>query len=515
MAAAPSLVSFEPGRYNEIPVIELLRAASRGWIGIDKRLIQSILDRGEAGMADVVAFSREPVREHRVFLDQVLIDLFHHSPQPGAIDFLIDAIRREPEDVDDTLVEALLPLGSRAVEALLKLYEELGEEAGSDVAFLLAGLRIRDPRVLALLLDRLEFDAADGAFCLGLYGDPAAKPALEKMLAELPESGDVPEEDTSDDNVELRREISHAIEALDAPETPYAPERFDILSEYPKQDIPAFDVLTETERTELLASPDPAIRAEAAYSFFNTAVNPKVRDALLSMAKSDLDPLVRARAWEALSDAADQEPIRAAMLATLTDTSLPVEERGGAAVGLYGFADKPEVQRAIEALYEEGGGARAKALETMWRSLHKPYSKYFAQHLDDENPAIVHQALRGAGYFRLTGYADKIAKRLDSDDFRDDALFAYTLALPGETTRGRARGILRKIDSITHLSPAETRLVMFAIDERLRLHSLAPVFESDSEPEPEAPPQASSATPGRNDPCPCGSGKKYKKCHGK
>jgi uncharacterized protein len=22
------------------------------------------------------------------------------------------------------------------------------------------------------------------------------------------------------------------------------------------------------------------------------------------------------------------------------------------------------------------------------------------------------------------------------------------------------------------------------------------------------------ATPGRNDPCPCGSGKKYKKCHG-
>jgi len=22
------------------------------------------------------------------------------------------------------------------------------------------------------------------------------------------------------------------------------------------------------------------------------------------------------------------------------------------------------------------------------------------------------------------------------------------------------------------------------------------------------------ATPGRNDPCPCGSGKKFKKCHG-
>ncbi len=515
MAAVPSIASFEPGRYNEIPVIELLRAASRGWIGIDKRLVQSILDRGEAGMADVAAFSREPVRDHPIFLDQLLIDLFHHSPNPGAIDFLIDAIRRGPEDVDDTLIQALLPLGSHAADALLKLYEELGEEAGSDIAFLLAGLRIRDPRVLALLLDRLEFDAADGAFCLGLYGDPAAKPALEKLLAELPEPGDVSEEDASDDNVELRREIDHAIESLDAPETPYAPEPFDILAEYPKQDLPAFDVLTEPERTELLSSPDAAIRAEAAYSFFNLAVSPKVRDALLAIAKSDPEPLARARAWEALSDAADQEPIRAAMLATLTNPSLPAEERGGAAVGLYSFADKPEVQRAIEALYEEGGDARAKALEAMWRSLYKPYSKYFGQHLDDENPAIVHQALRGAGYFRLTGYTEKLATRLDSDDFRDDALFAYTLALPGETTRGRARGILRKIDSVTHLSRSETRLVMFAIDERLRLHGLAPVFESDAEPEPEPSPQPSSAAPGRNDPCPCGSGKKYKKCHGK
>jgi SEC-C motif-containing protein len=28
------------------------------------------------------------------------------------------------------------------------------------------------------------------------------------------------------------------------------------------------------------------------------------------------------------------------------------------------------------------------------------------------------------------------------------------------------------------------------------------------------PPSRRSAAPGRNDPCPCGSGKKYKKCHG-
>src|SRR5580704_15232541 len=139
-------------------------------------------------MADVLAFSREPlsgktVQDARVDLDPLLIDLFRYSPHPEAVDFFMDAIRRQPEDVDDNLIQALLPLGETAVEGLLKLYEELGEEQGSDVAFLLAGLRIRDPQVLAILLDRLEYDAADGAFCLGLYGDSAAKPALEKMLA--------------------------------------------------------------------------------------------------------------------------------------------------------------------------------------------------------------------------------------------------------------------------------------------------------------------------------------------
>jgi hypothetical protein len=157
----------------------------------------------------------------------------------------------------------------------------------------------------------------------------------------------------------------------------------------------------------------------------------------------------------------------------------------------------------------------------MWRSLYKPYAKYFGPHLDDKNVAILTQALRGAGYFRLTRYADKIAtyfeREGDLEDLRDDALFAYALAMPGETTRGRAQGMLRKIDSLTHLDSGETRLVMFAIDERLRLVGLDPVFDNESEveeePEPEPPPPP--AKPGRNDPCPCGSGKKYKKCHGK
>jgi len=58
--------------------------------------------------------------------------------------------------------------------------------------------------------------------------------------------------------------------------------------------------------------------------------------------------------------------------------------------------------------------------------------------------------------------------------------------------------------------------VMFALDERLRLAGLDPVFAADASEEPEEPQQQPepAGKPGRNDPCPCGSGKKYKKCHG-
>jgi len=368
--------------------------------------------------------------------------------------------------------------------------------------------------VLALLLDRLEYDAGDGAFLLGLYGDQAARPALEKMLAEIPA-----------DDGELRLEIERSIELLDSPEPKYEPEPFDILKEYPKTELPAFDLLPDSERIEMLGSEDPLIRAGAAHSFFNEDLDPKTRDQLLEMATSDTDLKVRVQAWESLSGASEQAPIQTALIAALTDESKPVEERGAAAVGLYAFADKDEARRGIEALYELGGHARAKALEAMWRSLWEPFAKYFAPHLEDtEEISILRQALRGAGYFRLTKQAEKIASYFDRegalDTLRDDALFAYALAMPGETTRGRIRGMLRKIDALADLDQAETDLVMFALDERLRLNGLAPVFQEEEVASSEEPVASMVEAPaaekkvGRNDPCPCGSGKKFKKCCG-
>jgi len=271
----------------------------------------------------------------------------------------------------------------------------------------------------------------------------------------------------------------------------------------------------------MLGSPDAEVRAQAAHSFFNQELDPKARGALLAVARSDADAKARGEAWASLADATEDAGIRGEMLAVLSDPARDVYERGGAAVGLYGVADREDVHPAIEKLYEEGGHARAKALEAMWRSLWPHYSKFFAAHIEDSDAAIARQALRGAGYFQLTRSIDKIAAYFDrdddEDDLREDALFAYAMAMPGQTTRGRIRGMLRKIDDLAQLKPEEADLVMFALDERLRLHGLEPVFQDDASGEEEVeapPPPAAAAKTGRNDPCPCGSGKKYKKCHG-
>ena len=57
-----------------------------------------------------------------------------------------------------------------------------------------------------------------------------------------------------EDDLELRREFQFAIDQLDAPEPEYQPEERDILKEYPKTDIPAIDMMDESERIEMLTS---------------------------------------------------------------------------------------------------------------------------------------------------------------------------------------------------------------------------------------------------------------------
>jgi hypothetical protein len=125
---------------------------------------------------------------------------------------------------------------------------------------------------------------------------------------------------------------------------------------------------------------------------------------------------------------------------------------------------------------------------------------------------VKRQAIWGIGYLGIYASAERLPSFFDDEDYRADALFAYALAGRHEITRAHIRGFLRKIeDRAAGLSEGETELVQLALDERLVLHGHAPVFFPDAEPTEELVPAGKA---GRNDPCPCGSGKKHKKCCG-
>jgi hypothetical protein len=152
----------------------------------------------------------------------------------------------------------------------------------------------------------------------------------------------------------------------------------------------------------------------------------------------------------------------------------------------------------------------------MARSLDRRFASYPARHLDDPDPEIKRQAIWGVGYLGLSSQAPRLTPFFDDDEFRVDALFAYALCVPGDTSRGRVQTLMNKIETAAGgFQTGEEKLVEVALDQRLMLHGKKPVFSSDEydleseESEPVTPPK-----PGRNDPCPCGSGKKYKKCCG-
>ena len=495
-------ISLEPGQYANAPACDLLEAAAKGFIGLDCRLLHALVDHPARSLPDLLRFAMEKRQDDRVLLEEDLISIFRHLKTPEALPFFVELVRREPFDIPDELIEAFSLFPERSSELLLDLYRELGEKEGAEVAFLLASLRVRDPRILELLVSRLESDPADAAFCLGLHGDPAAKPELERLLASLDDAGEHAQW--------VRGSVENAIADIDLPEPRVEHPVFDIWEQYLDEAGPQFSILSEAERLEFLSSPSAEFRAGAAESFLDEELSEGAGDRLFETARRDQDADVRARAWEALAGAVDRPEIRESMLARLVSEEAPLEERCGALLGLAAEAGDPAVRRWITDFYGIPA-ARAKALEAMCRSLDRRFAPYFPPHLDDPDPQIRRRALWGVGYLAIQAEAGRIRAFFDDQEFREDALFAYTLAVPAEVSRGRARALLRKVNlDAAGLSPAEVELVQSAIDERLARLGLDPVFAREQEEEPE---QIEEEL-GRNDPCRCGSGKKYKKCCG-
>jgi hypothetical protein len=497
----------DPAHLAEVPAYRLLEAAAAGYIGIDHRLLHAMVDRPEQSVPDLVRFAGEDHQNDTVNLDEQLVDIFRHLRTPAAVPFLVEVARRDPLNIDDDVVEALVQFAAEAVDPVLTLLEELdnaGADAG-DVPFLLSQLRVRDPRILSALTARLEAGDPEAALLLDMYGDPAGVPALQAALAQLPE-----------ESIEAVR-IKAFIEDLSSPSAATEVEEpFDIWALYPKTDWPPLDVLDDEVRLEMLESGSSELRADVAAFYRSGEFTEKIAARLLEMAKSDPDLHVRGECWETLGEISNEPEIRRALLRVLSDAGTSVEEKGGAAVALAQQTDNAVVFQGIENLYSDPRG-RAKALKAMGRSFDKRFSAYPGKHLDDADGEIKRQAIWAVGFLNLQADAPRLTPFFDDDQFRSDALFAYALSVPGETSPGRIRSLLNKIDEAAGgFKPDEEELVEMALDQRLVLHGKKPVFsvEEDEGAGPDEE-QVVQKKIGRNDPCPCGSGKKYKKCCGK
>lgn len=452
----------------------VVEAASRGHLGLDHRFLHAILDRPAESLRAVTVFAGRDRSKDPVDIAPELIAFFRLWKAPEGIPFLVRYIDEDPENVPDEAMEALVDLGAPALEPLLTLYHKLDESESGEVAFILANLRIRDQRILDLLLQRMDYDLSDALLLLGMYGDPVAIEPIERTAASL-----------SENDAELKEEAADAVTVLktiaEGAAPPVIEESFDVWALYPERaDLPV-DVLDEDERTELLNHSSPDLRAVAANSFFNRELTEEQRKKLLDLVQTDPSDTVRARSWEALLDSTSDAAVLEAMLAALHKPDLSAEERGGLLVGLSAETDRNEVRAAIADLYKIPEG-RAKALEAMWRSIHPSFRNYFAKHINDPDLETRRGAVWGIGYYGIRSELDSLRKLFDDEDLRSDAIFAYALALPGEVSRGRIKSLLTRIEKDAHgLSEMEEELVKTALDERLMLAGKEPVFQQQED----------------------------------
>lgn len=461
----------DPNKLSDSSPADILEAAAQGHIGLDRRFLRALVDRRDEALPAVIEFAAKDRSEYVVDIDSELIDLIRVWRAVEGLPFLIEYIREEPTELPDAVVETIVEIGQPALEPLLNLYSETEESDRSEIAFILASLGIRDQRILDLLLKQAEFDVSDGAFSLSVYGDPGAKPFLEQKLAAA----------LTENEQKSVEQIKYAIDELSAERPPAELEQFDIFEGYPEEaDLP-MDLLDEDERFELLDHSLPHVRVMAAASFFNRELSPELRQALLKRAQTDESGEVRARAWEALTTAIEETDALDAMLAALRRTDLSPVERSGLLVGLSPEADRNEVRKAMVEAYKSPQ-TRAKALEAMWRSMHPSFREYFARHLEDSDRETRRSAVWGVGYYGLKSELDRIRNLFDDEELRSDALFAYALALPGDVSRGRMKGLLTRIEKdASGLSELEEDLVKAALDERLMLAGKEPFFMPQSD----------------------------------
>ena len=159
----------------------------------------------------------------------------------------------------------------------------------------------------------------------------------------------------------------------------------------------------------------------------------------------------------------------------------------------------------------------------MWHSGDRRFEKSIRQALDDGELEVRKQAVTAVGILGMVGQLGRLEQVFDDEDLRDAALYAYALAAPSASTPAHLRKLFRRIEDLAgSFSDEESLIVSKALDDRLEANGYEPIFfnqeaweqDEHAEEPAAAAPAAAPVKAGRNDPCPCGSGKKFKKCCG-
>jgi uncharacterized protein YecA (UPF0149 family) len=492
-----------PEEYAARTPRDLLEAAARGHVGIDQRWLRALVSRPGETAAAIAGFASGNREEDREQLTGDLIALVRQLRRPEALPFLLAQAEKYPEDIDYELVAAFRELGAAAVEPLLELCGRAEKESRPEFLFLLASLGVRDGRIRQLLIDYLAEDAVEAGHCLASYGDPSAAEAIRGAAAQAAEAW----QRTS---LEASAALLEAGGAKADEEEP-----FDLFAEYPEEADPRFDLLDEAEIEAFLASPEPDYRAIAIDELTHEGVPDRLTARLRQLAERDPSPEVRGRAWENLGEVARRDAsLREVMTARLRGEQYPLEERCGVLVALATIEREKKAFRETILRFYEMPEARVKAMQAMILAAHEDFIPYFTRHLEDADEVVRIQAIQGVGFYELSEEADRLIPAFEIDGLREEALPCYALAAAAEMNRRGMRQLYERIEQLAGgLSEDEEMAVKDAINLRLNRYDLDPLFGEDGA--LLAPAAVVSDKPGRNDPCPCGSGKKYKKCCGR
>jgi hypothetical protein len=124
------------------------------------------------------------------------------------------------------------------------------------------------------------------------------------------------------------------------------------------------------------------------------------------------------------------------------------------------------------------------------------------------------QAMLGVATLELESDAPRLIPYFKDEDLRSEAIPCYAMSASCEPTRAGLRRLYRKIDELAGgLSLEEDDSVKNTLNARAEQYDLDPIYGPTGE-ELTDEPVVATVKVGRNDPCPCGSGKKYKKCCG-